>query len=118
MHRWDAGAAFGVDEPIDTALAADGVAEFVDDVLPGMSNDLDGPLQTIALRARDIDTRWTVCAGGGTCRAVATGASAEVIVSATASDLVLLLWGRRQIAQLDIEGDVEALKRFLARATF
>lgn len=118
IHRWDAEAAFEADEPIETVLAADGVAEFLDDVLPGMSNGLDGPTQTISLRANDIDALWTVCAGGGTCRAAPAGARADVTVSATASDLVLMLWGRRQLAQIAVDGDVEALKRFLARATF
>jgi len=118
VHRWDAETACGADVPVEKALAADGVAEFLDDVLPGMSNDLEGPVQAISLRANDIDAAWTVRAGGGACRAAPAGAGADVRVSATASDLVLLLWGRRAIDQVDIDGDVAALRRFLARATF
>ncbi|ORX03540.1 maleylpyruvate isomerase family mycothiol-dependent enzyme [Mycobacterium szulgai] len=118
VHRWDAETAGGADVPIEKTLAADGVAEFLDDVLPGMSNDLDGPVQVIALRANDIDVDWTVRAGGGACESAPAAASADVRVSASASDLVLLLWGRRRIAQVEIDGDVAALNRFLARATF
>ncbi|ORA22627.1 maleylpyruvate isomerase family mycothiol-dependent enzyme [Mycobacterium angelicum] len=118
VHRWDAETAGGADVPVEKTLAADGVAEFLDDVLPGMSNDLDGPVQTISLRANDIDAGWTVRAGGGACESASAGTSADVRVSATASDLLLLLWGRRSIDLVNVDGDAAALKRFLARATF
>ncbi|OSC38919.1 maleylpyruvate isomerase family mycothiol-dependent enzyme [Mycobacterium decipiens] len=118
VHCWDAVSAAGVDEPIERELAVDGVAEFLSDVLPGMSDDLDGQTQTVCLRANDVDAQWTVRAGRGACHAMSNGATVDATVSATASDLVLLLWGRRQTDQVQVDGDIEALKRFLARATF
>lgn len=114
IHRWDA-----VDgaEPVERTLAADGVAEFLDEVLPGMSRDLGGPAQTIALRTNDIDAEWTVRVGHGSCDLVAAEA-AQATVTASASDLLLLLWGRTPLERARVDGDVEAVRRFLARGTF
>lgn len=117
IHRWDASGAVGLDESIEPPLAADGVAEFFEEVLPGMSCDLHGPAQTIALRCNDIGAEWTVRAGEGVCELVAFG-HADAIVRASASDLVLLLWGRRRMEQVHIDGDRGAVQRLLARATF
>lgn len=114
IHCWDA---VGGDEPLERVLAADGVAEFVDEVLPGMSRDLQGPAQTISLRTNDIDAAWTVCAGNGSCREAVAG-DAAAVVTATASDLLLLLWGRYPLEGAHVDGDIEALRRFLARASF
>lgn len=117
VHGWDAAGALGFDEPIEPRLAADGVAEFLEEVLPGMSRDLDGPSQTIALRCNDIDADWTVRAGGGACQLVRSG-DVGATVRGTASDLVLLLWGRRPVQRLHVDGDPATLRRFLARASF
>lgn len=117
VHCWDAVGALGLDEPVEARLATDGIAEFIEDVLPGMSRDLDGPSQTIALQCNDIDARWTVRTGDGACQLVPSG-RVEATVHATASDLVLLLWGRRPLEGLRFDGDAEALRRFLARGAF
>ncbi len=118
VHCWDAVAAVGPNEPVEQELAVDGVDEFLDEVLPGMSDDLDGPAQTISLGASDVDEQWVVRTGCGACHAAPAGTTAGATISATASDLLLLLWGRRQINQVHVDGDIEALRHFLARATF
>ncbi|MDP7701832.1 maleylpyruvate isomerase family mycothiol-dependent enzyme [Mycobacterium sp. TY815] len=117
IHCWDAVVALGRDEAVEPRLAADGVAEFLEEVLPGMSRDLDGPVQSIRLQCNDIDGEWTVRAGSGACRLVPDG-HVDVTVRATASDLVLLLWGRRPLERLRVDGDAGALRRFLARGAF
>ena len=43
---------------------------------------------------------------------------ADVTVTAPASDLLLLLWGRRSADDLEVDGEPAALQRFLARARF
>ena len=65
MHCWDAVNAMGVNEPIEHTIAVDGVDEFLDEVLPGLSPDLNGAAQTICLRADDTTGQWTVRAGEG-----------------------------------------------------
>ena len=118
VHCWDASNAIGCNEPIEQALAVDGVDEFLYEVLPGLSQDLAGPAHTIRLHAHDSGDEWTVRAGEGSVSPDRTPRPAEATATATASDLLLLLWGRRSPDQVQIDGDTAALQRFLARAAF
>ena len=118
VHCWDAVDAIGCSEPIEQTLAVDGVDEFLDEVLPGLSHDLAGPAQTIRLHAHDSGDEWTVRAGEGSVSPEPTSRQAEATATSTASELLLLLWGRRSPDQVQVDGDTAALQRFLARATF
>ena len=118
VHCWDAVNAIGPNEPIEQILAVDGVDEFLDEVLPGLSHDLSGPAQTICLRTSDSADQWTVRAGNGPTHLTPASDQADAAVTATASDLLLLLWGRRSPKQVEVDGDIAALQRFLARTHF
>lgn len=118
VHCWDAVSAIGADEPIEVTVALDGIDEFLDEVLPGLSHDLDGPAQTICLHAHDTIGEWTIRAGEGSTHLTRAGGRADATVTATASDLLLLLWGRRPLDQVRVDGNMAALQRFLARAEF
>ena len=118
VHCWDAVNAIGPNEPIEQILAVDGVDEFLDEVLPGLSHDLSGPAQTICLHTSDSADQWTVRAGNGSTHLTPASDQADATVTATASDLLLLLWGRRSPKQVQVDGDIAALQRFLARTHF
>lgn len=118
VHCWDAVNAIGADEPVEQMMAVDGVDEFFVEVLPGLSPDLEGPAQTICLHTTDTAHIWTVRAGEGDCVLTRTRDRADATVSATASDLLLLLWGRRSIDRIQVDGNMAALQRFLTRADF
>lgn len=118
VHCWDAVTAAGTNEPIEQTLALDGVDEFLDEVLPGLSHDLDGPAQTIRLRAHDTAGEWTIRAGEGSAHLAPACGQADATVTATASDLLLLLWGRHPPTRVQVDGNMTALQRFLARAEF
>lgn len=118
VHGWDALSAVAADEPIEQCIAADGVDEFLGEVLPGLSPDLAGPAQTVGLCAGDVGTDWTIRVGDGAAVLTRGRLGADVTVTATASDLLLLLWGRRPADGLQVDGEPAALQRFLARARF
>ncbi|WP_425005116.1 maleylpyruvate isomerase family mycothiol-dependent enzyme [Mycolicibacterium sp. S3B2] len=118
VHGWDALSAVAAEEPIEQCIAADGVDEFLDEVLPGLSPDLAGPAQTVGLCASDVGTDWTIRAGDGAAELTRGSLGADVTVTATASDLLLLLWGRRPADGLQVDGEPAALQRLLARARF
>src|SRR5918912_1057462 len=66
LHRWDAQMAVGLGEPIEAKLAADGVTEVLDTLLPG--GQRQGPLDrggVIALYATDVEQAWYVRIRGG-----------------------------------------------------
>ena len=96
VHRWDAQLALGSPQPLPEKLAGDGVDEFL-----WIARQMRGP-EPIAFHATD---------SGATFSAGTEPPSATV--SASASDLVLLLYGRVSVDDVRIEGDAAALAPFL-----
>ena len=90
VHAWDAAHALGVVMELPREAALDGVPEFLhvhrsDIVVPSA--------KAITFHASDADASWTI------------GAGETTTISASASDLVLYLHGRRPLEGLSITGD-------------
>jgi len=115
VHRWDAEAAAGDARAIDTARAADGVAEWLDLSLTGLAK-LTGHSETVHLHCTDTDEgsagEWliTLAADGPTI--VPVHAKGDVAARGTASDLDLFVWGRVDASALEVFGDADLLRRF------
>lgn len=114
VHRWDAQMVTGMAEPVEPALAADGVSEVLDTWLPGgRGTTQNGATGLVRLTATDVDRTWLVRlrAEGVTLLDESTvfeeGAEAQTGVGGTASDLLLGLWGRLAPTTLAFEGDPE-----------
>jgi len=97
VHRWDAQTARGNPQPLARELADDGVDEFV----------------WIARQLRPPARITFACTDSGREISVASVPSV-VTVSATASNLVLLLYGRVGLEAVAVEGDRAEIERFLA----
>lgn len=117
VHRWDAELAAGDPRPIEPALAVDGVDEFLEHMLPGRPANLEGPPQVVHLHATDADGEWVVRVGDGALHVDRAHAKGDAAARGTASDLLLLLWGRRRPADVEVHGDVAELERFVARTS-
>jgi hypothetical protein len=124
VHRWDAQMATGQAEPIETKLAADGVAEVLDTWLPAgrrlfpPSGDSAGLLPTgmVALHATDIEHVWHVRLRGEGIALLDTETildhddpPARAVAAGSSSDLMLALYGRVGLDVLDISGDESLL---------
>jgi uncharacterized protein (TIGR03083 family) len=96
VHRWDAQLAIGTPAPLPRALADDGVDEML-----WIARQLRDPAP-ITFHATDTGNTYAVGEGD----ALAT-------VSATASDLVLLMYGRRALDDVHVHGDRARLEAFL-----
>jgi uncharacterized protein (TIGR03083 family) len=96
VHRWDAQSAVGVPAPLPDAVAADGLDEFLD----------------IARQLRDPAPITFVATDAGGSVPLADGPS-RATVSAPASDLVLLLYGRRSVDEVSVVGDPRVVEAFL-----
>jgi uncharacterized protein (TIGR03083 family) len=96
VHRWDAQSALGDPEPIPRPIADDGVDEFV-----WIARQLRDPAP-IAFRATDTGRVSYL-----------SGDDPVVSVSAPASELVLLLYGRITVDRVVVDGDRAILERFL-----
>jgi uncharacterized protein (TIGR03083 family) len=119
VHRWDAQMSFGMAEPLEAKLAADGVAEVLDTWLPaGRRRGPAAARGMVGLCATDLELEWFIRLrdGGGVAlldtdtllddddhheRAAARG---------TASDLQLALWGRIGFDVLECAGDDQLLR--------
>jgi uncharacterized protein (TIGR03083 family) len=100
VHRWDAEHALGGPNPIDPAVAHDGVAEFLEIVVGTAADRLLGSLTLVS---EEGDGRWIVGDQRGT----------SAVVTAPASDLVLTLYGRLPPSAVRVEGDTKLLQDFL-----
>lgn len=118
LHRWDAEAAHDVAQPLDPALAVDGIDELFDVVLPARAaGALTGRGETLHLHATDVEGEWLVTLTDGRPLVERTHAKGDVAVRGPASDLLLLLWNRGDEpgrARLQVFGDGALLDRWAA----
>jgi len=118
MHRWDADIAAGASKPIDAELASDGVDEFLYYMLDDALADAPAVGGSVHLHCTDVDGEWMIRpgddGGGVVTREHAKGDSA---LRGTASDLLLVLWRRRDLTRVDVIGDAAAAARFVAHTS-
>lgn len=112
VHRWDAEAAVGDPSPIETELAITGVDEMLDLFLSGRKAELGG---TVHFHATDSPHgEWVARVDPEDGLVVGHGhEKGDVALRATASDLLLWLWGR-PVAQegLEVFGDAALLEQW------
>ena len=120
MHRWDLQAATGSPDPIDPALAVDGVDE-VFEVFAPTRLDLDrlgGQGETIHLHATDVDGEWLCTLQEASVTWGHGHAKGDVAARGPVSDLLLLLWGRLPPSRVEVFGDAGILDRWQRAAAF
>lgn len=96
VHLWDAQAALGHAPPLEPILAADGVAEVLDVFVPRQVRL--GRIPPLAASVRLVATDADLHRSLGDGEPVAT-------LTGTASDLLLVLWGRVPVDRLEVTGD-------------
>jgi uncharacterized protein (TIGR03083 family) len=116
VHRWDAQAAVGQPEPVDAALAADGIAEAVELLLPLSAGDptTERPLGTLHLHCTDTPGEWLLSMADGRLEVTAGHAKADAALRGEASELFLTCWGRRSGEGPEVLGDQAVADRWLA----
>ncbi|HEY1635021.1 MAG TPA: maleylpyruvate isomerase family mycothiol-dependent enzyme [Acidimicrobiales bacterium] len=116
VHRWDAQAALARPEPINAQLAADGIAEVVEVLLPLLIHQPANAsaIGTLHLHCTDTTGEWLLSVENGRL-AVSTGhAKADAALRGGASELFLTCWGRRSGAAPEVLGDQAVADRWLA----
>lgn len=121
IHRWDAQAAVASPEPIDAALAVDGVDELLENVVPRRlaKDPWPAPAATIHLHATDEvvgddEGEWMIELDGGEVSVRHEHGKGDVAIRASASDLVLVLAGRLPHSRLESFGDATVIDRWHA----
>ncbi|MFN8026731.1 MAG: maleylpyruvate isomerase family mycothiol-dependent enzyme [Acidimicrobiia bacterium] len=119
VHRVDAeGAAGGEITPIDPAFASDGIDEYLHVFAPRFGRGLAALGGTIHLHCTDVEGEWLVAPdpdGDERNQIVVTRehAKGDVAARGRAEDLLLLLWGRRDVSAVEVFGDADLLQRFV-----
>ena len=111
VHRWDAQMAGAATEPIDGMIAAAGIEEAFDALVPmGRRTDDSSVSGVLQLFATDIDRQWFVRLREGRESLLDSDSidvdntTIQASASGTASDLYLALWGRLPVDVLDLAG--------------
>lgn len=115
VHRWDADDAItpGGAAPIDAALAADGIDEwlglfvprFVLDKGDGVPADLVGA--TLHVHCTDTEGEWLLRLADGGVEVERVHAKGDAALRGPASDLLLAAWHRRPLDAIDVVGDAD-----------
>ena len=112
MHRYDAQAATGPAVPFDGDLAADGIAEFYETVMPLVTRSGQKPLPSgsLHLHRSDGEGEWMLEVVDGAVAVTHEHGKGDAAVRGPASDLFVFVWHRGMPDTLQIFGD-EAVAR-------
>lgn len=120
VHRADAEAAAGAQLDVEPALAVDGVDELLMGFYagPGRRRLLADPPLTLGIRTTDTspEDSWSLVIGPEGRETTRGHADGDCVVSATASDIYLFLWNRRDRGAVQISGDAAVLDLWQERA--
>jgi hypothetical protein len=119
VHRFDAQNAFGVRQPIDAELAADGLDELIDIVAKRIytRDNLTGPTGSVVLESADAGT-WSIALERDGISRVDIISNPDVTVRGTSNILLLAAYGRTQWSGLDVTGDIALLESWSAAMNF
>ena len=115
IHRIDAQLAAGrTPVPIDGPMASDGVDEFLTFFVPRWGKAAVGAGETLHFHCTDVGGEWLLRGSDDDVTVSREHAKGDVAARGSASDLMLLVWGRAPTAQVEVLGDADLLNRFLA----
>jgi len=114
LHRVDAELAAGTRSPLDAALARDAIDEFFDVIAPlRLRERMVGDGETVHLHCTDGEGEWLARLTPTGVEVERAHAKGDVAARGTASDLVLVLRGRRGVDAVEVFGDAAVLDSFI-----
>jgi uncharacterized protein (TIGR03083 family) len=116
MHRWDLQAAVGDPTPFPPELAVDGIDEFLT-TMP-FRGGADAPVGSVHLHATDAEGEWLLRLADDGVRMSREHGKGDVAVRGPASDLLLVVVGRRPPATVELFGDAALFDQWRAVMTF
>jgi len=103
VHRWDMQvAAAGAGDPIDADVASDSIDEFLGITLPWCVNAEKPLAGSVHIHCTDVDGEWFIHPDG---TVEAIHAKGDAAIRGTASDIVLALFKRVPVDNLELIGD-------------
>lgn len=118
LHRVDAELAAGGAAPVDAALAADALDEYFTLVVGVRVRDrMTGTGESVHVHCTDVAGEWIVRLLPDGPEIERVHAKGDVAARGSASDLLLALRNRADLATVDVVGDAPVLEAFRARAS-
>jgi uncharacterized protein (TIGR03083 family) len=117
MHRWDAQNAGGVADAIEPELASDGVDEYLG-ILGAFRGRHFPEAGSIHLHTTDTPGEWLVRLDAEGIHLTLEHAKGDVAVRGPASDVLLVLMGRKTMGAAEVFGDATLFERFRKHASF
>jgi uncharacterized protein (TIGR03083 family) len=113
VHRWDGQGVAGTPEPFAGELAVDGIDEQLENLpfIVGPENTR-GAGETLHLHCTDVDGEWLLRLGENGLEVQREHAKGEVALKGAATELYLVVLGRRSTEAVDVFGDPGALARW------
>jgi uncharacterized protein (TIGR03083 family) len=120
VHRWDAENAQGKAEPLGPpTLAADGLAEMVDTVLPRLAGARELSVRgSLHLHCTDTPGEWLVNVTDGVVQASPEHGKGDVALRGPASDLWLAVTNRAPLDGIDVFGDQKLARDWMDAFAF
>jgi uncharacterized protein (TIGR03083 family) len=118
VHRIDAELAAGVKvTPVDPAIAIDGLDEMFDVFIPmAIGQPIGGDGRTLHLHATDIEGEWLLALHADHVDVTRGHAKGDAAIRGRALDLLLQVWGRSPLGELEEFGDANVIAGFRAAA--
>lgn len=117
MHRWDAQNAAGAADALDPELAVDGIDEYLT-LVPYFRGRRFPDAGSIHLHTTDAPGEWFLRFDGEQMQVTREHAKGDVAVRGAASDVLLVLYGRKPTDAVDVFGDAALFERFREQAKF
>jgi len=120
LHRWDVQSACGVEATIDAGLASRGIHEFFELGMPRILQKAETgpPSASLHVHCTDVDGEWLVWSDDEQYRMLPVHDKGNAAMRGPAQDLLLVLMGRLDRAEIDIVGDAEAADSWLDVGTW
>ncbi|HCF99520.1 MAG TPA: hypothetical protein DEV93_03140 [Chloroflexi bacterium] len=117
IHCWDAQAAHGVAQPIETELARDGIDEYVDTVIHVTDPDEEFRRagfrgERYLFRGGDAPAQWLLGFASDGLRVSREHGPADLELNGPVSDLLLFMYGRVGADKLQLTGDAALVGRW------
>jgi uncharacterized protein (TIGR03083 family) len=112
IHRYDAQLAAGSPADIKASLAVDGIDEFFTVFVPRWGKDAVVPGKTLHFHCTDVEGEWVVAGGQDGVTVTNQHTKGDAAVRGSASELLLAVWRRMPMSELERFGDTELLDQF------
>jgi uncharacterized protein (TIGR03083 family) len=101
VHLSDAADAAGISNPLDAALASDGIDEFFTHYLVGPQDPTDPVGGSVHVHCGDVPGEWTIRLDDGEFVVTREHAKGDCAIRGRASDILLALWRRAPLTACD-----------------